>query len=59
MKIPTFSKDLGGFLLRDTLDLLQDSTRGVGDGLHGVVAAINNKLNVALGQAGNSLYTKG
>lgn len=51
----TFSKDLGRFLFRDTLDLLERTTSCICNGLDSVVAAIDKKLDVALRQSCHTL----
>lgn len=57
-KKPTFCQNLASLLLGDTLDLLKNAARSVGDGLDGVETAIDDELDVALGEAGNSLRTR-
>lgn len=51
----TFGQDLAGLLFRDTLDLLEDPARCVGNGLDSVETTVYNQLDVALGKAGNTL----
>jgi hypothetical protein len=51
----TFTQDLGSFLLGYALDLFQLSSWGVGDRLDSLIAAIDDKLNVALGETGKTL----
>jgi len=51
----TLSQDLGCLLLRDTLDLLKNASRGVSNRLDSIVTAIYDQLNVPLGQTCNTL----
>lgn len=53
----TFYEDLVRLLLRDALDLLEISPRRVGHRLDGIVAAIYDELDVALGEAAETLYS--
>src|SRR3569833_2843121 len=50
-----FCYNLGSLLLRDTLDLLQDPSWRIGDGLDCVVAAIDDELDISLGESGHAL----
>ena len=45
-----FHEELSGFLLRDAFYLFEDSDRGVGNRLDGIVAALDDELDVALGE---------
>ena len=54
----TFCKDFGGFLLRNALDLLQSPSRGVGDGLDGLKAAVDDQLDITLCETRKTLFTE-
>lgn len=54
----TFCKNLARLLLGDSFYLLQDSARGVGNRLDSIETAIDNKLNVSLCEASNTLPWK-
>lgn len=51
----TFCEDLSGLLLGNTLYLLEDPARSIGNGLDSVEAAIDDQLDVALGEARHTL----
>lgn len=46
--VGTFSKNLARLDFRDSLDLLQESARGIGNRLDRVVATIDDQLDIAL-----------
>jgi hypothetical protein len=52
----TLCQYLGCLLLRDPLDLLQDSARCVCNRLNGIVAAIDDQLDVSLCKTSYSLF---
>lgn len=52
---PTFAENLLGLLLGNTLDLLKHPSGRVRHRLNGIVAAINDELDITLRQACNSL----
>ena len=55
VRVGTFSKNLARLDLRYSLDLLQESARGIGNRLNRVVAPIDDRLNIALRDAVDTL----
>lgn len=54
----TFLENLAGLLLRDALDQLQRPSGCVGDRFDGIVAGIDEKLDIAFGQSREALSSK-
>ena len=53
-----FCKDLGSLLLRNALHLLEGPSRGVGDGLDGLKAAVDNQLDITLRETRETLFLR-
>lgn len=52
----TFRKNLARLLLRNALDLLQEPSRRVRNGLDGIVTSVDDQLNISLREPIDSLW---
>lgn len=53
----TFCQDFSCLLLRDTLDLLEQSSWCIGDRFNRIVPSINDQLNISFRKSCDTLHT--